>query len=191
MTDYRRRDRHMYDPEEAKRLDRPPIHFSLQDPWRDYRLGQHYAGGSAALVQPPTTLSSPSNSFPRDTQSDTAVLKDVETAGDVAATNSESANSKQVKSALKYRGVVWDISARAWRTKLKVKGNTWHLGSFKDDISAAKAYDAASYFVHGPGAKLNFRSADYSKIPPPKAPPVWLMDHLRKVKITFYEEEKL
>jgi len=192
-----------YDPEEAKRLDKPPIHFSLQDPWRDYRLSQHYTGNNSLIPPPPPP---PPPLFPvvARTVAVAAVAGEMSpsrhpghqsfAAMDDAAVAAKPlvSNIKRVSGVSKYRGVVWDLSSRAWRSKMKVKGKTWYLGLFKDDVSAAKAYDSASHFVYGLRANLNFPSIDYSQTPPPRAPPVWLMDYLRQVfffllRVGFYE----
>jgi len=168
---------------ETRRPDRPPIHFSLQDPWRDYRLrlSQHYAANAffqpSALFVPRVVVEHPSYPFG---QTAAALEDDL----DNLATRPIVSSTKRInKEFSKYRGAVWDFSCRLWRSRIKVKGKTWYLGLFKDIDSAAMTYDAAAYFVYGRGAKLNFPSTDYSKTPPPRAPPAWLMEYLRQVKI--------
>jgi hypothetical protein len=47
----------------------------------------------------------------------------------------------------RYRGVMWDATAGSWRSKIKVKTRTWYLGVYRDQETAAAAYDAASFYV--------------------------------------------
>ena len=131
-----------FDPEEATKRDRPPIHFSLQDPWRDCRLSLHYTG--SAVVRPSFPIPAASTDSLTVTAA-TTIFDDVD---DTAAKPLVS-SIKRVNGVSTFRGVVWDKSSRTWRSKIKVKAKTWYLGIFEDDVSAAKAYDAASYFVHG------------------------------------------
>jgi hypothetical protein len=56
----------------------------------------------------------------------------------------------------KHRGVMWSKAAKVWRVKLKVKGRTWYLGSHENEAVAAQAYDAASWFISGSKAVINF-----------------------------------
>jgi len=61
----------------------------------------------------------------------------------------------------KYRGVSWDKSMEAWRTKI----NSVHLGYFDDEKEAARAYDEAALALRGSKATtLNFPDRDYSKL---------------------------
>jgi hypothetical protein len=75
-------------------------------------------------------------------------------------------------------GIIWDFASQAWRAKIKVKGKTWYLGVHKDEIAAAQAYDAASWFIYGPRGKLNFFDINYEVLGPPRTPPIWLVQHL-------------
>ena len=45
-----------------------------------------------------------------------------------------------------------------WRASISVNKKTIHLGNFKDDVSAAKAYDEAAKKYHGEFANLNFKT---------------------------------
>eukprot|EP01047_Picozoa_sp_COSAG01_P051362 COSAG01_NODE_5294_length_4352_cov_12.531860_2_plen_946_part_00 len=57
----------------------------------------------------------------------------------------------------KYRGVSWEKQLRMpWRVSIKHKGGQEHLGSFLDEESAARAYDARARELHGVAARLNF-----------------------------------
>jgi hypothetical protein len=84
-----------------------------------------------------------------------------------------------------YRGVMWDVSSNAWRAKIKVKGKTWYLGMHKSEIEAAQSYDAASWFVSGPKAIVNFPSISYDVVDPPRTPPPWLIQRLIEVVRCF------
>jgi hypothetical protein len=60
-----------------------------------------------------------------------------------------------------YKGVHWDASKNSWQARIRIpsenggRGRKVHLGSFKDPVSAALAYDAASILYH-PCGSLNF-----------------------------------
>ncbi len=55
----------------------------------------------------------------------------------------------------KYRGVSRQAD-RKWRAEIRVNGKHVSLGSFADEIEAAKAYDAAAVKYRGGEAVLNF-----------------------------------
>ena len=56
----------------------------------------------------------------------------------------------------KYKGVSWHIHKNRWGAKITTDGKTIHLGYFKDEIEAAKAYDNAAKKYHREFAALNF-----------------------------------
>jgi len=56
----------------------------------------------------------------------------------------------------KYKGVDWASDMNRWRARIRVNGKRISLGSFKDEIEAAKAYDRAAKKYHGQFASLNF-----------------------------------
>ncbi len=58
----------------------------------------------------------------------------------------------------KYKGVdfISANSGRCWRARIRVNGKRIYLGSFKDEIKAAKAYDIAAKKYHCDFAVLNF-----------------------------------
>lgn len=53
-----------------------------------------------------------------------------------------------------YRGVSWHRGR--WRVRLKIQGREYHLGCFRDEIQAARAYDAHARRLLGRHAVLNF-----------------------------------
>jgi hypothetical protein len=56
----------------------------------------------------------------------------------------------------KYKGVSRSSSGRLWRATIIANGKSTHLGSYKDEDEAAKAYDKAARENFGQYAKLNF-----------------------------------
>jgi len=55
----------------------------------------------------------------------------------------------------KYKGVCWAEWANKWRVKIEVRGNLIHIGYFKNEIEAAKAYNEATIKYFGEFALLN------------------------------------
>lgn len=55
-----------------------------------------------------------------------------------------------------YKGVSWYKSKRLWSSAIKVSGVRKHLGYFKNEVDAAKAYDDAARKYFGEFAFLNF-----------------------------------
>jgi len=58
----------------------------------------------------------------------------------------------------KYRGVCWSASGRSWKASLKYRSKNIHIGYFKDEEEAARAYDERSLLLHGDDAIVNFES---------------------------------
>lgn len=56
----------------------------------------------------------------------------------------------------KYKGVSWEKGCKKFRAKITYNGVIQHLGVFKTDIEAAKAYDKAAVMYFGEFSKLNF-----------------------------------
>lgn len=54
----------------------------------------------------------------------------------------------------KYLGV--DFRRGRWSAGITVDGEREHLGTFDEEVQAARAYDRAALFLKGPNAKLNF-----------------------------------
>jgi len=58
----------------------------------------------------------------------------------------------------RYKGVSWRIRDKRWSAEIKIAGNSKFLGLFRNETSAAKAYDAAAGKYHGRFAVLNFEA---------------------------------
>lgn len=52
-------------------------------------------------------------------------------------------NSKDKKGTSKYTGVCWDKSKGLWKSQIKTKGISKHLGNFKNEYDAHLAYQKA------------------------------------------------
>ena len=59
---------------------------------------------------------------------------------------------KTDKSKSVYKGVDWSMSHSRWRARIANK----HIGRFREEIEAAKAYDRAALAMFGEFANLNF-----------------------------------
>ena len=59
-------------------------------------------------------------------------------------------------SSSKYKGIYWDAKKQRWRCRIVIDGEQIHIGTFKSEILAAKAYDEKAKELHGEFAKLNF-----------------------------------
>ena len=73
-----------------------------------------------------------------------------------AADNARNARYPKINTTSKYRGVWYNLQTRKWRVTIRVHGRRKHIGYFKDEIDAAKAYDKAAKKHYGQFAILNF-----------------------------------
>lgn len=72
------------------------------------------------------------------------------------AQNNRHRKKFNTKSRLKYKGTYYNRRRREWYARIICDGEPIHLGTFKDEIEAAKAYDQAAKKYHGEFAGLNF-----------------------------------
>jgi hypothetical protein len=56
----------------------------------------------------------------------------------------------------KYKGLTWRKKEKAWHVRIYTNGKRIFIGSFKDEVAAAKAYDSAAKQFYGDFATLNF-----------------------------------
>jgi hypothetical protein len=55
-----------------------------------------------------------------------------------------------------YKGVGWNKRSQRWRARIRFQGELRYLGSFADEVVAAKTYDAAARELFGAYARPNF-----------------------------------
>lgn len=73
------------------------------------------------------------------------------------ATHSENARNQIGKSSTsQFKGVSWCKQTGSWKAQISFDKKTKNLGRFKDEIVAARAYDAAARDAFGDFALLNF-----------------------------------
>jgi len=63
---------------------------------------------------------------------------------------------KKKNTSSQFIGVSFNKSHRYWGSQIKVNGKALWLGSFDNEIAAAKAHDEAAIKYHGEFARLNF-----------------------------------
>jgi len=76
-----------------------------------------------------------------------------------AASNAENCRAfkrKQANTSSIYRGVRWHTLRQKWTAQLFTNKKQWHLGYFKKEQDAARAYDAAAKQFFGEFASPNF-----------------------------------
>ena len=74
------------------------------------------------------------------------------------AQNNWNRAKSRVISCSKYKGLAWDRQDRRWEVRISVNGRRIYIGRFKDQLEAAKAYDAAAVKYHGQYANVNFET---------------------------------
>jgi len=73
-------------------------------------------------------------------------------------TNAENGRNRRIQTngSSRFKGVGWHKKDRKWSARIKVNGKLIWLGCFADEMSAAKAYDAAAETHFGAFARKNF-----------------------------------
>lgn len=69
--------------------------------------------------------------------------------------NNQNATKRDPRASSKFKGVYWNSRAQKWRAQIK-SDKKIHLGSFTDEVAAAKAYDVAARRLFGQFARTNF-----------------------------------
>jgi len=72
------------------------------------------------------------------------------------ADNARYARYPKINTSSKYRGVWYNKQIKKWRAAILVNCKRKHLGYFKNEIDAAKAYDKAAKLYYKDFAILNF-----------------------------------
>jgi hypothetical protein len=67
-----------------------------------------------------------------------------------------SGNRRKLLGSSQYKGVSWDRTRGLWRASITIYGRTKHLGSFRAEIDAARAYDDAARAAFGEFSCSNF-----------------------------------
>lgn len=74
----------------------------------------------------------------------------------LASKEENGANQRKTRGTSAFKGVSWNKRNSRWEAKVQVSGRLRHLGSYRDEIEAALAYDAAAREMFGEFAALNF-----------------------------------
>ncbi|MGD0077625.1 MAG: AP2 domain-containing protein [Sedimentisphaerales bacterium] len=73
-------------------------------------------------------------------------------------------STKKKNASSKYFGVWFHKPSGKWCTSIRYNGKAIWLGSYENEIDAARAYDAAAIKYYGPHARVNF-SAEQQPVP--------------------------
>ena len=72
------------------------------------------------------------------------------------AQNSQNRRKPRVNSKSQYKGLAWQKRTGKWSVRIQVDWDHKCIGTFTDELEAAKAYDDAARKYHGEFASLNF-----------------------------------
>lgn len=70
--------------------------------------------------------------------------------------NQANRRKAKTKKSSRFKGVSWHSQNKNWRAVIMSNRHLQHIGSFKSEIEAAKAYDAAATRIFGDFAHTNF-----------------------------------
>lgn len=73
-----------------------------------------------------------------------------------ATPSQNNANSRPRPRRSRYRGVYWHNQAGKWVSQISVNGTVRHLGLFRSEDRAGRAYDEVAQIEYGEFARLNF-----------------------------------
>jgi hypothetical protein len=78
------------------------------------------------------------------------------------ATDAQNARNSRKKSCgtSKYKGVTRDSASSSWKARIRVNLKLIHIGRFKTEVEAARAYDNAARQLFGEFACVNFPMGD-------------------------------
>lgn len=72
-----------------------------------------------------------------------------------ASSSQNQCNAAARKGSSRFKGVSWKPIHESWAARITLSGSTKHLGYFKSELDAARAYDAAAIKLHGEFARIN------------------------------------
>lgn len=66
------------------------------------------------------------------------------------------ANRRAQRGTSRYKGVYWDRTKQRWRSGIQIDGKYRHIGTYRHEEEAARAYDQVAHSIFGAYARLNF-----------------------------------
>lgn len=72
------------------------------------------------------------------------------------STNLYNSQKRKGQAASKYKGVCFDKRRNRWRAGIQVENRRINLGSFENEVTAARVRDGAALYYHKEFARLNF-----------------------------------
>ena len=65
----------------------------------------------------------------------------------VATRSNNNANGRKRSGTSRFKGVCWNKQRNAWRAQIQVRGHNITVGDFREERSAARAYDKTAKFA--------------------------------------------